>query len=234
MASKTDNWAFDVSAQPTIRVKNTAGHITVTGGDGAQVAVRVTRRHSGNWTSGDEGDLEQVRVEVGQEGDTITVITQPGHHIQMGSRNIQVDIEVSTPRASRLDLTLSAGQTDLRETSGPLNVKVSAGQLDLQGVRVAESSRLEVATGQIRGDVELAAGAALDVSVAAGDVSLELPSSTSAEVDASASVGHITVHGLPIDVSRRIVAAHARGRLGDGSGRLTIHVATGSIGLRGR
>lgn len=234
MASKTENWAFDVSGQPTIRAKNNAGQIAVTGGDGAQVAVRVTRRHSGNWTSGDESDLDQVRVQVAQEGDTITVVAETGHTIQMGGRSVVVDIEITAPRSSRLDLNMNAGQVEVRDSAGPLSVKMGAGQVDLHAVRVAESSRLDVATGQIRGDVALGAGASLDVSVSAGQVSLDLPSSTSAEVEASVSVGQVTVHDLPIDVSRRLVAAHARGRLGDGSGHLTIKVATGAITLRAR
>lgn len=233
MASKTENYTFDLTGHPSLRVKNGAGSIHITGGADGLAAVRVTRRHSGSGYAGREEDLDTVHVRVEQQGDTITVVAESDRHINLG-HSIQVDIEITAPHASRLDLSLGAGQIALRETRGPVTLKLGAGQLELAGVTAVESSRLDVSTGQIHGDVAVAPGASLDVSMSAGDVALDLPTGMSATVEASTSVGHVTVDRLPLDVSRRLVAASARGTLGGGDGHLTVRVATGQIALRGR
>lgn len=231
MASKTDNYTFAVSGKPTIRAKNSAGEVRITGGEGNQVAVRVTRRHTGFGLGRGESDLDAVQVHVEQQDDTITLTTEH----PMRPTNIAVDMEITVPRESQLDLDLAAGHTEVRDTTGPTTIKVAAGELRLARVRCTESSRLDVATGQITGSVTLGAGASLDVAVSAGQVTLDIPVTTSAEVDARTEVGQITIDGLPLATTRRnFVSASTEGRLGDGTGRLSLHVATGSITLRGR
>lgn len=231
MASKTDTYTFAVAGTPALRVKNSAGEVRVSGGEGHTVEVRATRRHTGFGFGRSESDLDAVRVNAQQEGDTVSVTVEHPHM----PHNVVVDLDITTPREGTFDIDVAAGRVEVRDTEGPTNIKVSAGQLSLTRVHCTATSRLSVATGQITGSVVLAAGATLDTSVSVGEVSLEVPSTMSAEVDARTQVGQVTVDGLPLAVSRiGFISASTQGRVGDGNGHLDVRVATGSITLRGR
>ena len=76
----------------------------------------------------------------------------------------------------------------------------------------------------------MASGAALDIRVNTGNVTLGLPRATAVQLDATAQVGNVTVQGWPINVSRKLVQQSASGQTQPGaSDRLAARVDAGNI-----
>ncbi len=231
-ATSTETRELRVEGVPTITVRNAAGSVSVKVGTGGQVTVVITKRSRG-LLGGDEGDLKRVEVEVTQQGDGITIETHyPG---SFGPRGITVDLEISTPAATNLNLRHAAGDVRVSGIQGVIRARVNAGNFDASGVMLSGSGELELNAGNLTLDGSLAPGTSLDVRVNAGNAELTLPHETPAYLDARTSVGAIRVSGWNVNTRRNITQQHVSGPLGSTTGgSLSIKVDAGNIRLDAR
>lgn len=231
-ASTTQQYEFSIAGRPRLIVRNFAGNVTLQPGPAGQVNVRVTKRvRGGLFGSADEADLEQIRVEVAQSGDTIRVEAEtPGRALQ--SKQINIDIETTAPRGTDIELQLNAGNCEIEGMEGRVNAKVNAGNLEMRDVTLANGSALTCNAGNLIMAAALAAGASVDLRVNAGNARLRLPASTAAYLDARTHAGSIDVSGFPVQVTRRFAQATASGALGaNPQGTLTVRVDAGQVTL---
>lgn len=70
-----------------------------------------------------------------------------------------------------------------------------------------------------------------EVGATSGSVTVVVPPGFAGQVDLSASSGSVNVD-LPVTVQGRIDKRHVKGTIGEGSGRLTAHTASGSIRVK--
>jgi hypothetical protein len=106
-----------------------------------------------------------------------------------------VSITITLPQDSNLQLDMQAGNITVEGTSGQITGTISAGNLDLLGVKVGDGSRVQVNAGNVRLDGELLPNASLDMEVNAGNATILLPFNTDARLTATADGGHLDIDG---------------------------------------
>lgn len=232
---KTESHEFTTAGAPTIVSRSAAGNLTITPGRDGQVLVQVTKRvRGGMFGQADERDLDKVRVDVAKDGDRITVDADT-RSLSLLGKQITIDIDITTPPNSTLDLRLAAGNMTIRGTSGLISAKVDAGNMDFTDVTFADHSALTVNAGNLTVQGSLAAGADLDAHIKAGNVRFTLPRETATYLDARAQAGNIHVPDWFVSITRNFATQAAYGPLGaNPAGTLTIRVSAGNITLQGR
>ncbi|HEV2460824.1 MAG TPA: DUF4097 family beta strand repeat-containing protein [Ktedonobacterales bacterium] len=231
-ATTTETHEFLVEGAPSLAVRNFAGNVTLSAGADGQVRVEVTKRARGGFFgSADDADLERIHVDVKQSGNMISVEAEARDRTLL-SKQLSIDIDITAPARSHLDMHLNAGNTDISGIGGVINAKVNAGNLETRGVTFDDRSHLTVSAGNLTLEGALAAGGSLDAEVNAGNARLTLPQTTSAYLDARTHAGTVHVTGWPIDVTRRFAQMSASGALGpNASGSLTVRVNAGNIAV---
>lgn len=233
MPELTETYEFAIEGAPEILVRNRAGSITIERGSDHQVAVRVTKRARGHLIGhATEDDLAKIIVNVTQQGSQIRVETDQRE--KGGTfKTYQVDIAITAPAETNLDLRMNAGNVDVRNITGFIESTVNAGNFDAVGITLAGHSSFTVNAGNLTLEGAIAPGAELDAEVNAGNLRFRLPRETPAYLEARTDVGSIDVDDWPINLSRHIVQQRADGPLGKNpQGTLRLHVNSGSISVR--
>lgn len=100
----------------TVHLDLAAGDYRLVGTDSDLVRVR--------WQTRRPADAEWVRVRVDVDGTTA--------HVETGNRKDGLRVTIELPSRSNLDLTLSAGELQVRGIEGSKDVSVWAGEVDIQ------------------------------------------------------------------------------------------------------
>jgi hypothetical protein len=150
--------------------------------------------------------------------------------------------------AGKLDVNTGDGAVTLRRSNGDLFVRTGDGAVSLEGVR----GRAELSTGDgsvtvdgvlqrvtartgdgavvVRAGEGSAAPTDWDIETGDGSVTLSLPASFAAELDARSNDGRVTVNGFEMTgATREAEGREVKGRLGSGGSRLTIRTGDGGI-----
>ncbi len=250
-----DDWAkqYAVGSGAQLQVIADDAHLRVVASDKNEIAVRVTTEGyrivpptgamAGSAASG------ELRIGEQQTGDRVelqfrTPRNNWGWH---GGRRV-INVEISVPRKTALDLRTGDGHIDVRDVSGDLKLVSGDGHITGEGLdgtlRVTTGDGhinvrgrfdlMELGTGDGRVEADAKAGSKIGagwrVHTGDGSVTLRLPSDFSADLDAHTGDGHITLD-LPVTVAGRITTNGVRGRLGNGGGQLYIRTGDGSIRL---
>jgi DUF4097 and DUF4098 domain-containing protein YvlB len=153
--------------------------------------------------------------------------------------------------AGRLDVSTGDGAVTVRRSEGDMLVHTGDGAVSLEGVRgQAELStgdgsvtidgvlqRVKARTGDgavvVRAGQGSAANADWDIETGDGGVTVDLPATFGAELDARSNDGRVSVNGFDLaGATRDDEHREVRGRLGAGGNRLTIRTGDGGITVR--
>ena len=244
IAAHADTWnkRYSVSGVPSLYMKTGDGNVRVTSTDASEITVRVT-------TDGYRLASDDVTIEESQSGASVRIeVRVPhGNHWCIGYCHRSIELEVSVPRKSNLDLNTSDGNIDVERVAGDLRFHTSDGKMglhDLDGSLVATSGdghieadgrfdRLDLHSGDGHIDADARTGSriASSWSLRSGDgsVSLRVPADLGADLDATTGDGSVTVD-MPITVeSGRMGRNRVHGRINGGGGLLEMHTGDGSI-----
>ena len=245
-------WAATVSAQDfrqsfnlapggSITIKNVSGDINISGYEGA--AVEISAYKEGR-------DRDMVSVE---NLSTANHVSLRAKYAEDCNCDASLRFEVRVPRSTRFNFDkISAasgnlraenvtGRIDLHTASGDVTLTGVSGEIDASSasgtVKVRDASgsvRANSASGDV--DVELTrveGEGDLRFSTASGNVSVRLPASVDAMVEASTASGKIDTN-LPIEVkdNEHGPGSRARGQLGGGSRLLRVSSASGDVSLK--
>jgi DUF4097 and DUF4098 domain-containing protein YvlB len=228
--------SFDVGSAPKLTVDNFAGSVTVRAGGEGQIQVAVTKKASGRTS------LDQISVEMNpQDGGLLIRTTKPNL-----STNVSVQLEITAPANTQLDLHTGAGSIDahgftsdaqvnsgagsltIQDLSGSLDAHTGAGSIDVIGA--TGLVRLDTGAGSIsyqgtpQGDCRFESGT--------GSIQLTLPADLEATVDLGTGVGTVDV-GFVVD--GQVTKREVRGTIGRGDqARIYAHTGTGSIDVISR
>ena len=207
--------SFAVGAAPTLTVDNFAGDVTVRSGASGSIRVVATKR------AAREKDLERIEVMINERDGTLEVETDP----PSGLKNVSVDIEITAPTGTHVDLHTGAGDVIVRDLDGDVRADSGAGDVDIRGTSAAIDAHTGAGSidfrGRPRGNCRFDVGA--------GTIKLRLPADVNVKVDLDTGAGDIDVE-LPVDgkVSNRKV----NGIIGRGDeGEIRAHVGAGNIDL---
>jgi hypothetical protein len=206
---------FAVGNAPELQVASFAGNVIVQAGEAGSIQVVATKRASSL------SDLDQIEVEM-QEQDGGLKIQITGPRLL---RNASVQLEITAPADTRLDVLLAAGNlevccltsrvqavttagnVEVRDAGGPVNVSATAGAITYEGTPQGDSS----------------------FSAVTGAINLFLPADASVEVDLKTVVGDIDVK---CDVDGRVTTRKVEAVIGSGDqGRIRADAQVGAIGL---
>lgn len=203
---------FAVESVDGVEIDMLAGDLTLRGGAGDQVSVRVLESHAA------AGCEFQVR----HEGRTVEIESKnkglPGR--------CDFDLEIIVPGPLPVEIELGAGDMTLDGLTGVLDLATGAG--DVTGN--ARGTLVEVSTGA--GDIELSGlVSAIEAKTGAGGITLSFDAAPKGTIEASTGVGDVSVL-LPgnavVDASASTGLGSVRQTLTEQPGADTVvHASTG-------
>lgn len=223
-----------VNGTPTVVIDGQTGTIHVV--PGAAGAVQVQGAITVHNLSHDQAqrELDGIQITATQTGDTVNIQVHQDstNGFIFGFNSRQIDLTVTVPAASNLNVTQAAGTLDASGITGKLIADISAGSVTLDDMSLADGSRLSASAGTVTLNGRLQRGASMNVNVSAGSVTMNLPRDTSTHLSASATAGDVSVNGWDVATTRNAANTTVTGDLGaNPSGTLTIQVSAGSVTL---
>jgi predicted membrane protein len=207
---------FTVAGVPSISVRNVTGNITVVTGGNGTVQVQVDKRARDANISQARADLDDITVNLAQNGNSLRVDVQPPSGVNL-RRQMSADVRLTVPAAATLD------------------ARTVTGVVRVSGVNLQGSSSVSLTTGNIIVDGSLADKATLDVRLVTGNATLTLPAQTAAHLDASTVTGNMQINGWPIPVTGSVTSHRASGDLSASpTGTIIVRVTTGNIAVSAR
>jgi hypothetical protein len=139
------------------------------------------------------------------------------------------EVDVTGASGEEILVDTGSGSVTIRDvTAGSLNLDTGSGEVEGSGV-AADVVRVDTGSGSV--DLGFTrAPRELTVDTGSGGVTLTLPPTYSAEVEIESGSGGIDLD-FPVTVTRWEREA-VRGKIGDGTGRLTVETGSGGIRIR--
>jgi DUF4097 and DUF4098 domain-containing protein YvlB len=121
-------------------------------------------------------------------------------------------------------LSSSGGSIDASDSTGDLDLNTSGGGISIQN----DDGKINAHTsgGSIQARLRTNDGITLDTS--GGSITLMLPQTTHATIDAETSGGDVTSH-LPVTTTGTVSGSHLQGTIGSGGAPIFLHTSGGSI-----
>jgi hypothetical protein len=206
---------FDLGEMPSLRIDNFAGTVKVRPGEGTTIHVVATKRVRSDL------DLERIVVDMVEEGDRLTIKTT----VPAGLTNATVNLEMTTPTGTHLDLHNGAGSADVRGLRGATEADLGAGSLTVSDV----SGEINARTGAGSIEYEGAPEGDCSFDVGAGSILLRVPADLNMSVDLTAGMGGVHTN---LNVDGTVTKRRVQGTIGTGDqGTLTARSGVGGIDL---
>jgi Putative adhesin len=207
---------LNVNGSPNVSVSTGSGYIHLNPGSGNQVHIVAHVRSSHGWMSGG-GDVDS-RIQqivsnppIVQNGDDITIGERHNNDL---FRNINIDYEITLPKASSINATTGSGDVEIHDVGATVKAQSGSGSVHARGIQGPAT----LSTGS--GDIELEQTAPGDVKAETGSGSIRLQGLAGA-LKASTGSGDIEAQGQPT----------ADWRLSTGSGSVRLIVGNAKFNL---
>ncbi|WP_021596827.1 MULTISPECIES: DUF4097 family beta strand repeat-containing protein [Actinomadura] len=135
--------------------------------------------------------------------------------------------------AGKVDANTVSGDIEAQGLDGRVSFTSVSGDLSLAGASVDHLAARAV-SGRIAADLSLGGDGGVDVNTVSGEVALRVPESTNAQITLNSAAGQIDSSFPELSRQERTVSRSASGKIGDGSGRITVNTVSGRITLLGR
>lgn len=195
-ASATETHTFALSGTPSVTLQMPAGNVHVVhGSDGAVTATLYKEVHALTHAAAQQA-LDGTTVTSSQSGANITLtVEMPSITGSFTSLTRRADLTLTVPVNANLTMTINAGNADITDVTGVLDVTMNAGNLSLRSTTAEGSSSLRLNAGNVDYLGAIAPTGTLDISVDAGNATVHLPPTTPTHLAARTSAGNITVSG---------------------------------------
>jgi hypothetical protein len=211
---------YELGEDAAFAVHSVKGGVTVAGGDGDRVVVRVVKQ------GGSAAQRGEARVLEAKSEEGLTLLTAPG------ASAVSVSYEVVVPRdLRRLEISAQNGDVKVREFLGEVDLNVASGNVSVSAGGAVRSRVANGRTSVIYGGRH---EEPQEFSVVNGDVDVYLTGSGhEVYLKAEATNGRIEVDRMiPVEAERRGAGQRAEAELGSGGAPLSIKVARGNIRLK--
>ena len=161
----TTSDSVDTGADPTVILTNTAGQISVEGGqDLRKVEFEATKHALGKDPSTAKQNAADVQVDIAREGGEVSLQTN-------GGRGSGADYVLRVPTGASVEVESEAGDVDVTGLNGAVSIAAEAG--DVRVSKIKDSVRVEAPQGdgsvsEIKTDT-----GQTELEVGSGDVDLE-------------------------------------------------------------
>lgn len=229
-AKEEDLRDFSASQMQKMKVKTKNGDVKSSAWDDDSIHVVFEK-----WATGDNEE------DAGRNINDITMsITED---TASGVLNIEVDmptsgepdygcnVSLSVPSSLSLDLESSNGNIEIEGTEADATLETSNGKIIARNHR----GQLDGSTsnGDINVDMVLPDDGECILKTSNGSITLSIPDTTSASIDASTSNGKVETEGLDVTVSQES-DKELVGEIGDGEGDIELQTSNGNILIKSR
>lgn len=222
-------FAYDGVLHPgqTLSVRDVNGSIRVRAG--TRLSVRATKTATRS-----DPNAVAIRVDQNRGGIVVCVRYPPNAGRPCNDRDTsqgatdsdtRVDFDVTVPRGVALDAATVNGTIDAK-TDGAVDAKTVNGKIAVEG---REVRRVQTVNGSIAVRILDRPSGALDASTVNGSIDVSLPPGSGIVLRAHTLTGSINAPGVSVERPPFGPGANANGTLGDGSVRVSLASANGSI-----
>jgi hypothetical protein len=183
---------LNVSGSPNVSVSTGSGYIHLNPGAGNQVHIVAHVRSSHGWMSGGndvDSRIQQIVANppIVQTGNDITIGERHNNDLY---RNINIDYEITLPKASAISAATGSGDVQIQDVGATVKAQSGSGSVRVHGVQGPTT----LGTGS--GDIELQQTGPGDVKAETGSGSIRLQGLAGA-LKASTGSGDIEAQGQP-------------------------------------
>jgi DUF4097 and DUF4098 domain-containing protein YvlB len=173
---------FAVGSAPYLSIDNFSGPVSVLAGDGEEIRVVATKRVRRS------SDLVSIRIDMREGDGRLAIKTEkPG-----SLSSVSVELEVTTPAGTRLELLTGSGQVTVQGLQGGTDAHTGSGTID--ATDLGGSVKLDTGSGSVSGrglggDVEVDTGSgAIRLERVGGDADAH---TGSGGIDVAEAVGNV-------------------------------------------
>jgi hypothetical protein len=191
-AMATMEESFVVEGTPLLDVQCPVCDVLVNGGSGDTVEIEATKSAWSGSGSTAQRQLDRIDVQFVQEGDRIRVKVDMPQLSESGlGKRASVDLRITVPRRTDLDLDLDIGDVEIVGVEGAMDIRADVGRVELEEVVARDSLRVRTNVARIRFRGPLTEGVRYDMRSDVGDIALTLPADSSFEIEAESNVGDV-------------------------------------------
>jgi DUF4097 and DUF4098 domain-containing protein YvlB len=228
---------FDFQPGTRLVVSNENGSVTVRNWDKNAVRIVAEKRaRSSNEEKAREA-LKSVKIDVHADGRTLVVETDTpdsgaaGFFQWLEGKHVDLDVayEITVPKSLPLKVSTVNGHIDVAAVGGQLQLSTTNGRIDV--AEASGSVDAETTNGRINAElVEVTANNRMSFETTNGGITLALPASIKADVNASTTNGSIS-SDIPV-TTQRADDNSLRGSMNGGGPEITLETTNGSIHIR--
>lgn len=208
---------FEVSAPTTLSVNVNVGDVSIQTGDGAEVRIYAVKHAWGRDRQQAQEYLDDFEIQISQPGTgEVSIEAETPRKLRTIGRAPSVDLEITVPRKTDLDLTTNVGKIEVTGVQGTFDIRANVGDVTLRDVYFEGDSL-------VRSDV--------------GNLELRLPADSAFAFSAESNVGDVRVD---FDVQNRraeekVVGESIEGEIGASPAvYVELKSNTGNIRIRKR
>lgn len=225
---KTDKLNAPLAAGSTLALVNDVGSITVEGLDVTECDVKATVTAKAPTEEEAQELAQKTKIELRQDGDTLTVkITRPPRKKR---RSISISFDITVPRQTALKIGSDVGQIRISDITEEITARTDVGEISCE--EISGDIDLQSDVGKINVVYSKDAPAARNVNIRTdvGSIDIKTPPDFSAVVQANTDVGSISTD-MPLTIKGK-VGRNVQGTIGAGEGKLYLKTDVGSIRIR--
>jgi hypothetical protein len=233
--SEKFDWHGRVEAGKTLEIRNVNGAIQAAPASGSEVVVTAVK-------SARRSDPSEVKIEVVPHDGGVTICAvypskddRPNECRPGGGRNntnnndVEVEFTVQVPKGVALTAATVNGDVQVRDLADDVQANTVNGDVDVTAAGLVEGET-------VNGSVHVAMGradwtGAMRFKTVNGSITVQVPASLSAVLDASTVNGDIK-SDFPITVQGRFGPRRLHGTIGDGGRQLQLETVNGGIEIR--
>ncbi|MBI3965657.1 MAG: DUF4097 family beta strand repeat protein [Chloroflexi bacterium] len=227
-AQQHEEQTLQVGANPGLRLQSPGGDAAVRAGDGGQMRIEWKKRAWGTDDADAQAQLEQTKVEIAQEADTVAIRVERPRSSGFGffgrSAAVRVDFVLVVPPTTWVQLSNGTGAVRLEGVTGSAVVETVSGPVE---ARSSGDLSVRGGTGSI---TVMGARGTVDVRGVGGPISLADIEGSSLRV--STGTGSLELRDLRVenDLSVHAIAGPVTGQRLTAA-RLGVDAATGVVTL---
>lgn len=220
---QTEKFNYPLTNSGEFTIDDTNGTIAISSGDRNEVEITATKHAE------TQADLDAIRIDIKQSNDKIEVRTaysSPGPH------NGEVSYQVVVPKElGKLTANTANGTVSAENVNGNVSLRSENGAITATSLRGPFS--LDTTNGSINADCTDLGGDG-HLHTTNGSITLALPRSADALIDAATTIGRIKSNLSANKINRGVVGETLEARLGAGSHHLEAKTMNGSIRLEAK
>ncbi len=187
---------LEVSDPASLEVDLPVGSLTVRTGRPGQMTVEATKRAWGRNDAEAQRTLNRIDVTIEPAAGGVRVVVM-GPDWQDGAsatpRTPQVDVVVTVPEQTQLDLKVGVGQLAVNGVRGDVQITADVGEVELTDVQPVAALEVESRVASIRFAGTLTTGATYRMTSDVGRILLQLPRESAFHIEARSDIGDATV-----------------------------------------